>query len=353
MRAALRAKADAPRSAEVAAATAHPRSARRPGSLRARIGHRESQRRCDDVLIKRRVDVDVLDVSPGVHHGRRHLIDHVGGLAGWLPAYRALLPFEAQPSAVVARPARCLLVVVDEEELDGVLGRGHEAPLQPGRGKVPGADLPEHLVDEPLLFVSLVCIHHLVGTFAYLPRRHRPGFDDERARDPGLQLMRQEVPELGDRLLVPTDDEQLGARPPQYLVHPPGGIAIVLARELPGFVVDGVLLVSLPSPRVIGLAEGPPTNPRRVLERSHVELVDPRLLAVYDDHAIAVRLGEDREKRLKVRCRIYRGAVTHPARQHDLLVQVGALASEDRDAMTLELSGAPRKRQHALHVLAE
>src|SRR5207248_3759252 len=98
----------------------------------ARIRDREAQERGGDELRQRRVGVHVLDASARVHHGRRHLVDHVGGLAGALPAHRALLTFEPKPSAVLARPAGRLLVVVYEEQLDGVLVRGHEAPLETG-----------------------------------------------------------------------------------------------------------------------------------------------------------------------------------------------------------------------------
>ena len=200
----------------------------------------------------------MLDASAGVHHGRRHLVDHVGGLTGGLSAHRALVPFEPQPSAVVARPAGRLLVVLHEEQLDGVLVRGHQAPLEPGRPEAAGRHPLERLVDEASLLVSLVGVHDLVGALAHLSRRHRPRVEGERARDAGLQLIGQEVPELGDRLLVPAEDEQIGARPADDFVHPRRGVPKVPARELLGFVVDGVLLVSLPPTRVVGLAERPP-----------------------------------------------------------------------------------------------
>jgi hypothetical protein len=161
------------------------------------------------------------------------------------------------------------------------------------------------------------------------------------------------VAELGDRLLVPAEDEQLGARPTHDFVHPARSIPIVPARELLAFVVDGVLLVSLPSVRVVGLAERSSTYPRRVLELAHVELVDPGLLAIGDDDAVAVRLVEDGEERAQVGRRVDHGAVTYQARHHDLLVQARVFAREDADAVTFELAGAVRHFEDTVEVVSE
>jgi hypothetical protein len=66
-----------------------------------------------------------------------------------------------------------------------------------------------------------------------------------------------------------------------------------------------------------------------------------------------VRLVEHGEQGAQVWPRVDHGAITHAARQHDLLVQPGAIAREDRNRVAEELPGACSQVDHSSNVATE
>ena len=132
------------------------------------------------MLYERRVRIYVLDTSACIEDERRHFLDHVRRRASALAVHRAFLAFEAQSATGITHTSGRLLVVVHDKELQRVLVRGHEAPLEAHRAQPSGGDPLECLCNKALLFFALIGGHDLVGALSHLGCSCRP---ETRERD--------------------------------------------------------------------------------------------------------------------------------------------------------------------------
>ncbi len=212
-----------------------------------------------------------------------------------LPAHRAFVSGEPQPSAVVARAPRHLGVVVDQQELHRLLVHREQAPVESGGAHATCRHALECPIDEPCLFFPLVGVDDVLSAFAHFRRCHGVRIDDERPRDAVPQLVREEGDEPGDRLLVPTDDDELRTGSLHQLLGGTGRLAEVALVELLRTFVGAVLFEHVAS------RGAPLTNAmvgaRRLFELLHEELVDPGSGAVDDHDAVTVSFIERGEKR--------------------------------------------------------
>ena len=150
------------------------------------------------------------------------------------------------------------------------------------------------------------------------------------------RLVRQELLEGRDLVLVAADHEELEAFGPVEVVQQRGDPAEVPLGDLLRLVVDAVLLEAAPA-AVVGLAERGLVLQSLLLgdltlvaDLTRVELPQPRRLPVHDHDAGGVELVEHRQQGPDPGCRVHLDPVAHPARQLDLLVEVAPAAGEDR-----------------------
>src|SRR5207245_774382 len=101
------------------------------------------------------------------------------------------------------------------------------------------------------LLVVLERSHDVLRSLAHPRRRHGVRIDDEGPRNPGLEMVREERYELGDRLLVAADDEELGSRRLQELLGCLCGVPVVAATQSLHPVAHAPLLETVPAREIV------------------------------------------------------------------------------------------------------